>query len=233
MKTLFTMGFAHQDVFGLGGHPEAFWPHPSSLGRGGGGGGGGPRGGPRGGWAGSEIFCGPGTYGPECAYPNYGETLIEPVYPLGGRLGQSVDRSKTLSTIATAQDKMNAVATWVNNHPDYQTLLGPDLGRWNAFQDEANNNYDSVTTLQQRLQTNNSDAWFMTTDEQASLANWLEAINGQYALMTSHPAPAAPAGAKAPAAAAAKPAAGGGPSPVLIGVGALAAITLGIFAFRS
>jgi hypothetical protein len=148
----------------------------------------------------------------------------------GGRpsMGDSTtDGDKILSDISAALNKSAAIDQWVKTRPDYQTVLGAYFQTWNNYQAQADNNWDVVTTVQQRLKSDNPEAWFVSRSELDAINNWISAINQQYQIILTYPAIKAPApvvpgaAAKAPV-----PAPSSGPSPLVIGAGAIAAVGL-------
>lgn len=175
MKTMFTMGFASKDFFGIGAHR-----------------------------------------------PSMGDS--------------TTDGNKILADIAAGLDKMAAIDQWVRSRPDYQTVIGAYMPTWTNSAAQADNNYDAVTTVRQRLLSDNPEAWFVSRSELDAVNNWIAAINQQSQIIALYPVVKAPApvspgglptpgGAKAPAKAPA-PAPSSGPSALVIGAGAIAAVGL-------
>jgi len=142
----------------------------------------------------------------------------------------TVDGDKILADISAAQEKMNVINQWVKSHPDYQTLLGSQLSTWNNLQAQIDNNYDVVTTVQQRLSSANPEAWFMQKSEQTEVYYWIAAVNQLNDMVSQNynlkpgARPAATAPVKAPVKAPVAPSSG--PSALVIGAGAIAAVGL-------
>lgn len=142
-------------------------------------------------------------------------------------MGETIDLDKLRSDLSLAEDKMAAIDQWMANRPDYQSILGIDLDRWNRLLAQADSGANDATIVSQRIASSDPSAWTMTSTERTNVYNWIIAIDQIYQLTMAHPqlksgSPAAPgAAAKVPG-----PQASSGPSPLVIGVGAAAAVGL-------
>lgn len=144
-------------------------------------------------------------------------------------LGQNIDLDKLRGDMSRTEDKMAVINRWMENRPDYETILGADLSRWNSLMNTAASYATDATNVEQRIGSNDPSAWQISSTERDSVNNWMSAINQLYLLTMSHPqlrlGPGAPT--VSPSGALTKvpgPQPSTGPSPVVIGVGAAAVI---------
>lgn len=146
-------------------------------------------------------------------------------------LGQdTIDLDKLRSDLSLAEDKLAAINQWMANRPDYQSILGLDLDRWNRLTAQADSGANDATIVQQRISSDEPSVWKITPTERTNVYNWIVAMDQLYQLTMAHPQLKAGAGAPAapgtPAAKIPGPQASSGPSPLVIGVGAAAAVGL-------
>ena len=118
-------------------------------------------------------------------------------------MGDTVDLDKLRSDLSLAEDKLAAINQWMTNRPDYQSILGLDLDRWNRLMAQADSGANDATIVQQRIASTDPSAWTMTSTERTNVYNWIIAMDQLYQLTMAHPqksaAPAAPgASAKVP-----------------------------------
>lgn len=206
MRTMFQMGF-NQNMFwmGNGGHGgrSTTW----------------------GGEPGPYRYCDPSME--PCPEPLVGPVGFGPSVSLGQ--ATSYDLDKLVKDMNMSSDKMNAVNTWISNRPQYEQVLGIDLGRWNNLTGDALNEatLSVITDLQQRFNSPDKTQWVITPGEYQTLIAWENSVGQLYDITLRHPeltpgGPKVPLPGAKPVPAAAAPAI----SPLAIGVGAAALIGL-------
>ena len=144
-------------------------------------------------------------------------------------MGETIDLDKLRKDLSLAEDKLAAINQWMANRPDYQAILGPDLNRWQRLSAQADSGANDATIVEQRINSEDPSTWTITSSERTNVYNWIIAMDQLYQLTAAHPELKASSGAGVPAGGAAKipgPQASSGPSPLVIGVGAAAAVGL-------
>lgn len=152
----------------------------------------------------------------------FGQNYFSAVRPVLGQQ-ESLDLNQMRAQMSMADQKMAALNQWIANRPDYQTILGADLARWNGLINAVNQAASNATTVEQRLNSSDASNWYISPSEKTDLYNWMNTIDVLYGITMAHPQlrPSAPA---ATPGAAQVTQTSGGPSPLVIGAGAAAAV---------
>jgi len=157
----------------------------------------------------------------------FGLSPYRPAYRLGQDAAslatmtlQKGDRDSLLANINRAAEENKAIAAFKQN-ANWQTLLGPDLAKFNDSLGQADSYSDTALAVQTRLSAPGT-SWPLTGQEWNDSNSWILLIDQAFKLMQAHqPATAAKAGVTPPS----------GPtvSPVVLAVGGVAAVALLVY----